>query len=302
MTALRTSILLAGTLATLGCGDSTDPGDHPIAFVFAYAPANDVTQIDLYVMSENGRVKGPLVRREGMESHPAWSPDGTRIAFASEEPLAGDAKLYTVRADGSGLTQLTTGATEGRGPAWSPDGSRIAFVQLDASSATLAIMNSDGSGVTPVPGTQGIYNHAPPSWSPDGTRLAFGRLISTAYAIWTVGPDGSGLTRLTSGACGDFDPSWSPDGTKLAFVACTGDGGGGIFIVDADGSNQRQLTVEPTDRSPSWSPDGRRIVFEGRRDGAIDLYIVNVADGEVLNLTRTPSPEFEMEPDWRPAP
>jgi TolB protein len=299
MVTVKPLVITAAALITLGCGDPTGPDDDPVSIVFAYTPANDITLIDLYVMSESGRVRRPLIVREGIESHPAWSPDGSRVAFTSKPFGAGSSEIFVVRADGTGLTRVTSSPTESRGPVWSPDGSRIAFVQLNPSSSRLAIVNSDGSGLTTIPGTDGAHFHTRPSWSPDGARLAFGRRQGVTSAIWVVAPDGSGLTRLTSGACGDSDPAWSPDGAKLAFRACDTSTDGGIVVTDADGSNARRLTSNRDDGLPSWSPDGRRILF-ARWGDTFDLHVVDIEGGQIMNLTDTPFPQIELEPHWRP--
>jgi Tol biopolymer transport system component len=236
-------------LAVLGCGDPTDPDDDPIAIVFAYAPVNNVAQADLYVMSENGRVRRPLLVREGSdESQPVWSPDGTGVVFMSF-PISGTPQIYVVREDGSGLTQLTDGAitVSNWGPVWSPDGSRIAFVRIGNPTATLAIVNSDGTGLALVPGTEAVHLFARPSWSPDGTRLAFSRRTGATYDIWAIAPDGSGLTKLSSGVCGDFYPAWSPDGTKLAFAAVSA-------VRDDDRANPPRMQH----RYARWHPHRRR--------------------------------------------
>jgi len=122
-----------------------------------------------------------------------------------------------------------------------------------------------------------------------------GLLVAPAVAI------GDHILELISGKSTPHDvetPAWSPDGRKLAFVSRR-DGNSEIYVMNADGGDQQNLTRQPaSDSHPSWSRDGRRIVFVSRRDGNSEIYVMN-ADGSGLgNLTRTPSDE--LDPAWSP--
>ena len=90
-------------------------------------------------------------------------------------------------------------------------------------------------------------------------KIAFYASSRGYLGIYTRNPDGSELTRLTSGA--DIEPAWSPDGTQIAFTRFYGATQGEIFVMNADGSNQRRLTANANDRNPTWSPDGTKIAF-----------------------------------------
>ena len=93
-------------------------------------------------------------------------------------------------------------------------------------------------------------------------------------------------------------PAWSPDGQKLAFVSRR-DGNSEIYVMNADGSAQENLTRQPaSDSHPSWSRDGRQILFVSRRDGNAEIYVMNVDGSGLRNLTRTPSDD--LDPAWSP--
>ena len=97
----------------------------------------------------------------GTDLTPAWSPDGSRIAFVSDRD--GDDEIYVMNADGSGQIRLTTSAGLDLWPAWSPDGSQIAFDSHRDGNIQIYVMNVDGSGQMPI--TRDAWNDMMPSWA-----------------------------------------------------------------------------------------------------------------------------------------
>jgi TolB protein len=119
---------------------------------------------------------------------PAWSPDGTRIAFAWKGPTvipkAAEERLFTINVDGSGLRRLTSGSTR---PVWSPDGTQLVVLR----GSSMYVMNADGTNARLLTSLEG--DDPQPSWSPDGSTIAF----SYAGDIYVIHPDGSGLAQVT---------------------------------------------------------------------------------------------------------
>jgi TolB protein len=128
-----------------------------------------------------------------------------------------------------------------------------------------------------------------------GLVLVGGLLVTPAFGV------GDHLLELISGksARGDVQtPEWSPDGRKLAFVS-ERDGNAEIYVVNADGGEQENLTRQPSsDSHPRWSPDGRKLAFVSRRDGNSEIYVMNADGSGLRKLTRTPSDD--RDPAWSP--
>jgi Tol biopolymer transport system component len=128
-----------------------------------------------------------------------------------------------------------------------------------------------------------------------GLVLVGGLLVTPAFGV------GDRLLSLIQGTPSPPDvqtPAWSPDGRRLAFVSKR-DGNSEIYVMNADGSAQENLTRQPaSDSNPSWSRDGRKLVFVSRRDGNSEIYVMNPDGSGLRNLTRTPSDD--LDPAWSP--
>jgi Tol biopolymer transport system component len=216
---------------------------------------------------------------------------GTQLAFVSVRD--GNAEIYLINSDRSGLVRLTDNPAADYEPAWSPDGARIAFTSNRDGNDEVYVMNADGSNVVRL--TNDPADDEGPVWSPDGSRIAFQSTRDGNAEIYVMNADGSGLTRLTSDPAADFDPAWSPDGSRIAFASYRDDGSSHIYVMKADGSGEARLTTDPAwDVSPAWSPDGSKIAFMNV-DGA-GLYLIN-ADGS--NPTLVPN-AYGQGPRWSP--
>lgn len=229
---------------------------------------------------------------------PAWSPDGSKLAFVSA--IDGTNEIYVINANGTGRTQLTFNTDAGlTSPAWSPNGSKIAYQNdLDGQ---IYVMDSDGTDATPLTETGA---NAGPSWSPDGTKIAF---MTTRHGgfpeIYVMNADGSSETRLTTNLDLDFDPSWSPDGSKIIFMhddaAASGDWPD-IYVMNANGTGAINLTNTPVfaEVSAVWSPDGAKIAFIGSTNDQSDVYVMN-ADGTGKTNVSNSAGINEFHLDWQ---
>ncbi|MGH3128643.1 MAG: IPT/TIG domain-containing protein, partial [Gaiellaceae bacterium] len=201
----------------------------------------------------NGDASGAtqLTSSNGLNVNPMWSPDGSKIAFASNRD--GNFEIYVMNADGSQQLRLTNTALDDEFPAWSPDGTKLAFARrITGSAYDVLVMNADGTGEVTIAASSA--DDADPVWSPDGSRIAFRTNRDGTYEIYTMDPDGSDLENVTDSASDGVDPDWSPDGSQLVFA-----GPDGVFTIRSDGTDLTRLT-SGEDIAPSWS-DCSRIVF-----------------------------------------
>jgi len=179
--------------------------------------------------------------------HPAWSPNGTKIAFGSSRDT--NPEIYVMDPNGSNIVRLTNNPAEDAQPAWSPDGSKIAFATNRDGNAEIYVMNAtDGSGLVNL--TNAPASDLAPSWSPDGTKIAFQSDRQTDYAVWVMNADGSNPTRLTDPSTAAGAPSWSPDRTRIAYEQ-----GGDLWVMNIDGSRKIRITSGFwSDGLPRWRP------------------------------------------------
>src|SRR6185503_3003706 len=136
---------------------------------------------------------------------PAWSPDGSKIAFGSNRDGA-DTELYVMNADGSDPLKLTDDTLDDTMPTWSPDSQRIAFVKSNG--AGIHLINRDGTNLHFV-----LSFSAWPTWSPDGSRLAFIQNESVSPFkgnVYTAKIDGTDKIKVTNNPNGARAPSWAP--------------------------------------------------------------------------------------------
>jgi Tol biopolymer transport system component len=176
-----------------------EPGWRPDGHAIAYT-----CEGDLHVINVDGTGHVNLTNTsDGVEEHPAWSPDGAQIAFEGNNPGGG---LFIMDADGANLRRLTTVSSD-EDAAWSPSGDAIAFARWNGSTRQILTTSVDGSTITSVTPELITVDFAP-MWSPDGSRIAFVRYLGQSYDLFSVTPTGTDLTRLTTGLI-VRTPAWS---------------------------------------------------------------------------------------------
>jgi len=245
---------------TVAEGDTAD-----VAFAVTCTTASQLAvgmdvngNTDIYLVNTTGAVLSRLTSHLAYDISPAWSPDGSKIAFVSMRD--GNDEIYVMSADGSGQTRLTFEGAPDRSPAWSPDGNRIAFVSYRDGNAEVYVMNADGSN--PVRLTSNVQQDVEPDWSPDGSKIAFESWRDGRGAIYLMNADGSGVMRFTvNPSAYDAQPDWAPDGAKLVFsrVVCDWEDCWSNLIVRS--LNGFEVALPPAGNDPVWSRDGSWIAF-----------------------------------------
>jgi Tol biopolymer transport system component len=180
------------------------PDGGQLAFMSFPARREGASPQDIYVMNADGSGRRRLTHI-GSAMHPTWSPDGRKIAFASNYGIS------TIKVDGTGLRRLTR-SLRGPGwesdPAWSPDGRQIAFTSAGSNTPTgIYVMKADGTGRRRLTTSSRGWD-SEPGWSPDGRKIAFVCSFNQISDICVVGVDGRGRRRLTEDAAENRSPNW----------------------------------------------------------------------------------------------
>ena len=224
------------------------------------------------------------------DGSPAWSPDGKRIAFYSERD--GNAEIYVMNADGSGVTRLTRTAADEGYPSWSPDGRTITFDSDRDGNFEIYAMDADGGNPRRL--TTHPARDVSASWSPDGAGIAFMSDRGGGFDAYRMPPAGGDPARVTQTTSTWF-PVFSPDGSRLAFHV-----GRDVHTMAATGGEIRRLTTDPANGMyPSWSPDGKRLAFMSWRNGRTEIFTMN-ADGSDQRKLMDVGGGDAIDPRWSP--
>lgn len=185
-------------------------------------------------------------------------------------------------------------------PHWSKDTRRILFQSNESGRWQIYVMNADGGGVTQL--TTDDSNNNFPDWSPDNKEICFVSDRDGNEEIYVMKSDGSEQQRLTSTPAREIHPYWTPTGDKILFNSTRGESGDlDVYAMNRDGSSPVRLTDTTDDETCAReSPDGTQIVYlRNNQFGLDDVFLMNLSDGSVKNLTDTPS--RDGWPCWTPS-
>ena len=251
---------------------------------------------EICLINPDGSALQNLTNNKASSLFPNWSPDGKKIAYTESAALP-PSRLYQMDADGRNVILLKADRVDFQSrPTYSPDGQKIAFGGFF--SITILDINTREERKLWVP----KQDSRDAAWSPDGRQIAFaGRDVADGWQweLYVINADGTQLQRLTKHPAHDRAPAWSPDGRKLAFFSGrnarrNGKIAGGIYLMDADGTNLKELT-NGGEEFPSWSPDGRKLACSTFVGDTVRMGVMN-ADGSRLKFLAQ-----GHRPAWQPS-
>jgi len=175
--------------------------------------------------------------------HPAWSPDGAKLAFVTDE--TGNSDIYMINVDGSGRAQLTNNRVEDRDPSFAPDGSKIVYASDPTGKKSLQIFVLDLKTNKATQLTSSTNDNYSPVYSPDGTQIAFISSRDRFPKVYLMDADGKNQKLppfLAASESTSRDPSWSADGKYIAFASDRDGKVFNLYLMTPDGKNMRQIT------------------------------------------------------------
>jgi len=249
----------------------------------------------------------PVSADTGQQMDPAFSPDGSRIAFVSNRD--GNAEIYAMDADGTNVTRLTSDPQLDGHPVFTPDGQAILFQsQRTAGKLQIFSMNADGTGVKQL--TQDSVSLAP-TISPDGRTIAYVSLRNKNYDVWLMNRDGSNQRQFTrSPQWRESEPRFLKDGS-LAYLVERQEGGRTVQqVMKADLPTGQVTALSGTDLavfSFAVAPAGDLLALvvnaepENRRNPSYRVYVQPVGSGAAVPIP-TLGPEQMITPTFLPLP
>lgn len=286
-TFLVAAACLASTLSMTPAAGA-EPTAPERLIVFSYLLPS--TPGDIYVVRPDGSDLLNLTDSPWHDTMPAWSPDGSKIAFISNrdgtDPAIGKWDVFVMDADGTDARNITqTDDADERVPTWSADATALLFERGSSIYARELASGEErkiGGGGNPAP-------------SPDGRLIAFdtGFGDGAENALLLMRTDGSRVRNFRSDDWDDRDPDWSPASTHIAWSRDDS-------LAIARLGRRGVRTIEPAKDGvrfeyPTWSPSGRRlaVVHEGQ------IYLVRRRDGQLRQVTSMAGGGFVGYPDWR---
>ena len=224
---------------------------------------------------------------------PAWSPDGTKVAYVSFENKKPVVYVQNLATRQRAIVANYKGSNSA--PAWSPDGNKLAVALARDGLTQIYTVNADGSGLRRLTNTNGIDTE--PQFSPDGQSIYFTSDRSGGPQIYRMSVNGGEPQRVTFNGSYNISPRISPDGKILAYISRR-EGRFQLYALDLTNGQELRLSDTTGDESPSFSPNGKYIMYatEAGRRGSLEVVSV---DGRVRHRLTTQAGDIR-EPTWGP--
>jgi TolB protein len=262
--------------------------DSQIAFVSTTTGNKEIYRSDF-----DGYNPVRVTHTNGLTLSPAWSPDGSSLAFVSYEkgkpdiyiqPLKGKRESVSSR-DGINIT-----------PTWVPKTAHLAATLSFEADEEIYLLTQSGEIVKRLTKSWGI--DVSPTFSPDGKRMAFVSRRSGTPQIHIQDTAGGNTFRVTYDGRYNTQPAWSPAGDRIAYSGMK-DGQLNIYVINADGRGNVQLTSNAgNNEAPCWSPDGNMIAFASTRTGKSRIFVMTASGTDQRQLIELSGEQ--TSPAWSP--
>jgi Tol biopolymer transport system component/DNA-binding winged helix-turn-helix (wHTH) protein len=230
----------------------------------------------------------------GEQTQPAFSPDGTHIAFVWTSENGAEQQIYLKQIGNETLTRLHADTDQQFSPAWSPDGRQIAYLSKASAGLGLSIADVGPTGSAArrifIPQEPSHWEQGALSWSPDGKSLIFpdhngSQPNSSIFQLDLATRNVHSITSPPSGWEGDLNPAYSPDGKRIAFTRASETAVRDIYWISLADGKVHQLTFDRTNiNSLTWGSDGASIIFSSNRGGKYGLWKIGLKESKPERL------------------